>query len=238
MPGRPAGSTTPPARGAASTAGSTPSTHGCCASRSLAPAARSSWSWRSPSIASSVPLYRLVSGSTCPTDVDEAEFEVIFERPEGTSLAAMDEVGAGDGRARSGPSAACGWCCATAGGSFLGGVNQGGVYVRIAPHAERGLGQPACGTGSARGDPLAAFRGNYTQRDVMQEVRQRLRKFRDLRITVRNIAAFNIGGGNFDIDFVLRGPDLDDAGALRRRAARAGAGARRIVDADTTFQPG
>jgi HAE1 family hydrophobic/amphiphilic exporter-1 len=29
-----------------------------------------------------------------------------------------------------------------------------------------------------------------------------------MRITVRNIPGFNIGGGNFDIDYVLRGPDL------------------------------
>ena len=35
-------------------------------------------------------------------------------------------------------------------------------------------------------DPGAAFRGNYTQRDVMQEVRKRLRKYPDLRISVRN----------------------------------------------------
>ena len=58
------------------------------------------------------------------------------------------------------------------------------------------------------GDPLEAFRGNYTQRDVMQEVRSSLRKFRDLRTAVRNYPSFNIGGGNFDIDFVLRGPEL------------------------------
>ena len=55
----------------------------------------------------------------------------------------------------------------------------------------------------------------------MQEVRQRLRKFRDIRITVRNIPGFNIGGGNFDIDFVLRGPELTTLATLRRAAAPA-----------------
>jgi HAE1 family hydrophobic/amphiphilic exporter-1 len=98
--------------------------------------------------------------------------------------------------------------------------------VRIAPHAERTVTATRLWDGLKRGDPLAAFRGNYTQREVMQDVRQRLRKFRDLRVTVRNIAGFNIGGGNFDIDYVLR-PDLRRWlwRELRERALR-----RRMVD--------
>src|SRR5262249_59942864 len=72
----------------------------------------------------------------------------------------------------------------TAGGNFLGRVNQGGGYVRIAPHAERTVTLHRLWEGLRRGDPLAAFRGNYTQRAVMQEVRQRLGKFRDMRITI------------------------------------------------------
>ena len=77
--------------------------------------------------------------------------------------------------------------------------------------------------GLLQGDPLQAWRGNYTQGDVMQEVRRRLRKYRDLRTSVRNIPSFNTGGGSFEIDFVIRGPDLRGlipvcratAGALR-----------------------
>jgi len=34
---------------------------------------------------------------------------------------------------------------ANAGGSFLGGVNQGNVYVRIAPHEERTFSLAVCG---------------------------------------------------------------------------------------------
>ena len=100
------------------------------------------------------------------------------------------------------------------------------MYVRIAPHDERTVTPARLWDGLRRGDPLAAFRGNYTQRDVMQEVRQRLRKFRDLRIQVRNIPGFNIGGGSFDIDFVLRGPELDDA---RARTARSCASERQAA---------
>ena len=83
---------------------------------------------------------------------------------------------------------------------------------------------------------MAAFRGNYAQRDVMQQVRQKLRKFRDFRILVRNIPGFNIGGGSFDIDFVLRGPDLEQlakyAEELRTRAIAMGG----IADPDTTLR--
>jgi HAE1 family hydrophobic/amphiphilic exporter-1 len=70
----------------------------------------------------------------------------------------------------------------------------------------------------------------------MQEVRQRLRKFRDMRITVRNVPGFNIGGGNFDIDYVLRGPDLPTLARygeeLRRRALALGG----MIDLTTTLR--
>jgi HAE1 family hydrophobic/amphiphilic exporter-1 len=86
------------------------------------------------------------------------------------------------------------------------------------------------------GTPLAAFRENYTQRDVMQEVRRRLSKYSDLRTSVRNAPSFNIGGGNWEIDFVIRGPDLTRlatyAEQLRLRAQELGG----IVDADTTLK--
>ena len=90
--------------------------------------------------------------------------------------------------------------------------------------------------GLKHGDPLAAFRGNYAQRDVMIELRRRFRKFRDIRTQVRNIAGFNIGGGTFDIDLALRGPELEklaEYGAILKEKAKAIPG---IVDVDTTLQ--
>jgi HAE1 family hydrophobic/amphiphilic exporter-1 len=87
-----------------------------------------------------------------------------------------------------------------------------------------------------RGEPGAAFRNNYSQRDVIQEVRARARRFRDLRVTVRNIPGFNIGGGSFEIDFVLRGPDLQSLAEygerLRERSRHLGG----IIDPDTTLK--
>ena len=69
----------------------------------------------------------------------------------------------------------------------------------------------------------------------MQEVRRRLRKYRDLRMSVRNIPSFNTGSGSFEIDFVIRGPDLvalsQYAEQLRARSDDLG-----IMDADTTLK--
>ena len=97
----------------------------------------------------------------------------------------------------------------SSGGSFLGAVNQASVYVRIAPHEERVFSLTKLWNSIKEGHPLAAWRGNYTQRDVMQEVRQRLQKYAPIRCSVRNAPSFNIGGGQQDIDFVFRGPELN-----------------------------
>ena len=185
-------------------------------------------------IASSVPLYALVRQDYIPTDVDEAEFEVIVTAPEGISLAAMDEImRALDAEVR--VIRGVRLVLASAGGGFLGRVNQGTMYVRIAPHRERIFSPGRFWLGLASGDPLEAFRGNYTQRDLMQEVRRRLRKYPDIRAQVRNAPAFNIGGGTFEIDFVLRGPDLR-ALAVYAERLRARSESLGIVDADTTLR--
>src|SRR5262245_2215667 len=186
-------------------------------------------------VASSWPLYRLVKQEYVPSDVDEAEFEMTVVGPEGMSLAAMAEA----------MQAASRWVLALpavrfmlaqAGGGGLNRANSGYAYVRMAPHGERTVNLARFWDGLKRGEPLATFRNNYTQRDVIQEVRRRMRKFRDLRITTRNIPGFNIGGGSFDIDFVIRGPELpalaEYGERLRVRSQEVGG----IVDADTTLK--
>ncbi|HSK75396.1 MAG TPA: efflux RND transporter permease subunit [Thermoanaerobaculia bacterium] len=183
----------------------------------------------------SIPIFKLVKVEYIPSDVDESEFEVNVNAPEGTSLAGIDEaMRAVEAEIRSTPGVRT--VLVNAGGGFLGGVNQGRVFVRIAPHDERKLSISRFLKSLVRLDPAAAFRGNYSQRDVMTEVRKRLSKFRDLRPAVRNISSFNIGGGNFDIDFSLRGPDLQAlstyANQLRDKSEELGG----IVDADTTLK--
>jgi HAE1 family hydrophobic/amphiphilic exporter-1 len=185
-------------------------------------------------VASSVPLYRLLKQEYTPSDVDEGEFEMIVVGPEGMSLAAMDEAMQAVAReVRATPGVRL--VLAQAGGGFLGRVNQGNAYVRLAPHDERVFTLSRLVRETLRGQPGAAFQ-TLSQREVIQEVRRRMRRFTDLRVTVRNIPGFNTGGGSFDIDFVLRGPDIaalaEYGERLRRRSEDLGG----IVDADTTLK--
>jgi HAE1 family hydrophobic/amphiphilic exporter-1 len=183
----------------------------------------------------SIPIFKLVKVEYIPSDVDESEFEVNVNAPEGTSLAGIDEaMRAVEAEIRSTPGVET--VLVTAGGGFLGGINQGRAFVRIAPHEERKLSISRFLKSLVRLQPWDAFQGNYSQRDVMNEIRKRLGKFRDLRPSVRNVASFNIGGGNWDIDFALRGPDLvalsEYSETLREKSKDLGG----IVDADTTLK--
>ena len=186
-------------------------------------------------ILSAIPLYGVVRQDYIPTDVDEAEFEVRVRRTaEYQSGGSMDAVmRVVESELQNTPGVRV--VLASAGGSFLGSVNEGRAYVRMVLHEERTFSFARLWHGLLQGDPLQAWRGNYTQRDVMQEVRRRLRPYRDLRTSVRNIPSFNTGGGSFEIDFVIRGPDLPAlsqyAEQLRSRSGELG-----IVDADTTLK--
>ena len=185
-------------------------------------------------IGSSIPLYKVVKQDYIPTDVDESEFDVGVNAREGTSMEAMNEVmHAVESDLKATPGVRV--VLATAGGGFIGGVNQGSAYVRIAPIDERSFSLARLWNGITHGRPLEAFNTNYSQRDVMSEIRNRLRRYKDLRTSVRNAQSFNIGGGGSEIDFVLRGPDLEMlakyAEELRAKSSELG-----IMDADTTLK--
>jgi HAE1 family hydrophobic/amphiphilic exporter-1 len=186
-------------------------------------------------IASAFPLYRMVRQEFIPTDIDEAEFQVQVTAPEGTSTAAMDDIlRAIDGDIRRIPTVQT--VLSTTGGGFLALVNSGSAYVRIAPHEERIFSFARLLQGLVTLDPMAAFRNNYSQRQIMQQIRQVLRSYPDLRTGVRNIQSFNIGGGgNAEFDFVIRGPELaklsEFGEALRKRAPELG-----LIDADVTLK--
>ncbi|WP_437514231.1 efflux RND transporter permease subunit [Sorangium sp. So ce1099] len=186
-------------------------------------------------VASAVPLYGLVKQEYIPSGADDAEFEIRVTAPLSASIGAMDDVMrqiSEDVRGVRGVRSVL----ATAGGSFVGGVSSGEAFVRIAPHDERTFSISRLFRETFSGNPLRAFRDNYSQNEVMQEVRRKLRKYSDLRISVRNVPSFNIGGGNFEIDFAIQGPDIEAleryANELRDRSAKLGG----IVDADVTLK--
>jgi HAE1 family hydrophobic/amphiphilic exporter-1 len=156
---------------------------------------------------SSLLIFPFVRQEFIPGNVDEAEFEVSINAPEGTSLSAMDEalraVESEIKQTRGVTSV-----LSSAGGGYVGGVNQGDFFVRLKPHEERVFGFGRVWHEARNLTPWRAFYGNYSQRDVMQEIRGRLRKFPHLRSSVRNITSFNIGGGRTEIVIALRGPDI------------------------------
>ena len=121
---------------------------------------------------------------------------------------------------------------ATVGSTRMGGSNQARFYVQIAPHQERTFRWSRLISWA----PWRAFSGNYSQNEVMREIRNRLRALPGVRTSVRGgSSSISAGGPNFEIDFSLLGPELEElaryAELLRERAPELG-----LVDADTTLK--
>ncbi len=183
-------------------------------------------------------LFGVVQQGFMPQGTDDAEFRVSIEGPENMSFRAMDEVLASvEADLMKIPEIKV--MLAEAGGGFIGGVNTGDIHVGLAPHSERYWTFARLFKGILSGDPMSAFRGNYTQNEVMARIRQQIvPKYRAMGISVRarNYPGFNIGGGNFDIDFSITGPDLNKlaeySNELAQRAEKLGG----IINIDTTLE--
>jgi len=180
--------------------------------------------------------YGKVKQEYIPSDVDESEFDINVTAPEGANIQAMDDVlRQVEAEVRATPGVEL--VLSTVGGGFLNQVNTGSCYVRLVSHETRVWSLPRFVKALLRGAPGDAWKGNRSQRQVMGEIRSRLKRFKDLRCSVRNAPSFNIGGGNFELDLTILGPELDKLGAygeeLRRRANTELKG---IVDADVTLK--
>uniref|UniRef100_A0A7C2JZM1 Efflux RND transporter permease subunit n=1 Tax=Schlesneria paludicola TaxID=360056 RepID=A0A7C2JZM1_9PLAN len=185
-------------------------------------------------VASNVPLYQLVKQDYIPTNVDESEFEVSLTAKEGASLATMSELiqvveeqlGQIDGIEH---------ILATVGSRGLGAVNRGEIYVRLQDIETRTFSFERLWHALLQGDPMATFRGNFSQQEKMAEVRSRLKKLPDCRLSVRNLTSLR-QGAPVDIDFSITGPNVEDlvrySEALRLRAMEIPG----IVDVDTTLR--
>lgn len=179
---------------------------------------------------SSAPLYHFVRQEYLPSNVDEGEFDVRITAVEGTGLGAINDVALQvEQEIKRVPGVQS--VLASVGSGFLGGLNSANFFVRLVPHDQRTFGWKRL----FQWPPWRAFQGNYSQREVQQQIRQRLRKFPEVRPAVRNPQTFIGGGPNFDIDFALLGPDLDVlyhyAEELRKKAPELG-----LQDADITLK--
>ena len=180
----------------------------------------------------SYPLYRLVPQEFTPANTDEGEFEINVTAPQGTSFEATRDVMLKiEEELQMIPRLPL--ILTSAGSARFGGSGYGRVYVRLAPHRERVFSVARLFSLT----PWRAFQGNYSQAEVIREVRGRLRKFSDLRIVVAGSrTSINTGGGrNYGIDFSILGPDLESlhqyTDELRKQAPALG-----LVDADITLK--
>jgi len=185
-------------------------------------------------ILSSVPLYQAVRLEYTPGNVDEGEFQVQVTGPQSASWVATDKaLKQIEQDIQDVPGVQ--YVLSSSGGGFLGGVSSARMYVRMVPHEERVWSISRMLQGFLKGDFKGSFEGNYSQSDVMMAIRQKVRKYKDVRVAVRAFSAFNTGGGRYEIDFVIKGPELkklaEYTDLLRQQADKLG-----IVDADTTLK--
>ena len=142
----------------------------------------------------------------------------------------------GPSRRTSVRSAACRRCSRTPAAASSAAVNQGNVFVRIAPHEERVFSLGRFLKDLVRLRPQEAFRGNYSQRDVMVEIRRRLSKLQGPALVGAQLRL--VQHRRRQLGHRLRAPRPRPRGALglRRGAAQPGAELGGIVDADTTLE--
>ncbi len=185
-------------------------------------------------IAANIPLYGLIKQDYIPTNVDESEFEVGVQAKEGVSLAAMDramavvesELATIDG---------IDFALTTVGTRGFGGVNRGEIYVRLIDSKLRTFSFERFFDCVLKGRPGDVFEGNFTQRDKMTEIRKKLGKLPDVRLSVRNLTSFR-QGAPVDIDFSITGPDLLALSKFSEELRLKAMEIPGIVDIDTTLK--
>ncbi|MEN6627759.1 MAG: efflux RND transporter permease subunit [Candidatus Sumerlaeia bacterium] len=184
---------------------------------------------------SSIPLSSIVQLGYLPQGVDEAEFQVDVEGPQEASVKAMDAVMKDIERLiMAMPEVRM--VLSTVGASR--GTSQGRMYVRIAPHEERYWSFRRIWRGLLKGHPLDAFRGNYTQEDVMAKLRAMTRHYRSRNVQVRidNIQTFSLGGGSSPIDLSVSGPELNQLAAYSKELVARGEKIGGLLNMTTTLR--
>ena len=183
---------------------------------------------------SNVPLYSLVKQDYIPLNVDESEFEVRLEARQGASLTSMREtIDAAEAQLRN--IGGVETFVTTVGTRSFGDVNSAEIFVRLVDNAERTFSFGRLASACLAGDPGRAFRGNFTQREKMDEVRARLNTIPNLRVSVRNLTSLR-QGAPVDIDFSITGPEIDQLLAFSDKLLEKAATIPGVVDVYSTLQ--
>ena len=185
-------------------------------------------------VAANVPLYQFVKQDYIPTNVDESEFEVRLAALEGANLQSMDEVMIrAEHEVRDVPGVEL--VLGTVGSRGISGVNRGELYVRLQDIKTRAFSLARLWRGLLKGDPGEAFRGNFSQRDKMTEIRRRLNQLPDVTVSVRNLTSLR-QGAPVDIDFSITGPDIQTLVEFSDKLKAKAQEIPGIVDVDTTLK--
>jgi HAE1 family hydrophobic/amphiphilic exporter-1 len=186
-------------------------------------------------ILSMFPLFKLVRQEYLPTNMDESEIEVSINTPEGTSLQSMQDV---LDRVYEDlkPMPGIKHVVAIVGAGYLQAVNSGRVYIQLEDIENRVFSLSRLWKKTLEGKPAEAFQGIYSQRDVMAAVRAKLKLIPDIRSRVGNIQSLNQGSSPYDIDFVIRGPELTELNTYSERLRKTAINIPGLVDVDTTLR--
>jgi HAE1 family hydrophobic/amphiphilic exporter-1 len=172
-------------------------------------------------IVSIVPLFMFVGKNFLPVD-DQAQFELNVRAPEGFTLAAtstLSERIAADMRQLPGVTDTL----TTIGGGLQQQVNVASIYVKLTPIEERKVSQQELMV-RARNEILGKYLKLYPGQ---------------LRTSVQAVAAISGGGfRNADIQYVLRGPDLDKLKQYSDAMLEKMKSIPDVVDADSTLISG
>ncbi len=159
------------------------------------------------------PIYQAIGKEYFPRD-DQDEFSINVKTPEGTSLEGTDEIlrrmEAGLWKLRG-----VQHLLTSINSSRRGAVTDADIYVRLMPLSERTFNWL---------NPVHVYRylmmdhperKYFSQFEVMADARRMLRAYPSVRTSVVNLSGFRSGGrGGGEIEFNLRGPDLDQLAAI------------------------
>lgn len=185
-------------------------------------------------MASNIPLYSLVRQDYIPLNVDESEFEVRVEAKQGASLSSMrDAVELIEAEVRQIDGIQT--MLTSLGSQGFGEVNRADMFIRLTDTTQRTFSLGRWFEGLLQGDMKAAFKGNFTQRDKMAEVRTRLNSIPDIRVSVRNLTSLR-QGAPVDIDFSITGPEIGRLLAFSDELTARAKQIPGIVDVASTLQ--
>lgn len=181
-----------------------------------------------------IPLYGLIKQDYIPTNVDESEFEIRLEAREGATLRSMlDTIKVAEDKLRNTEGVEL--VVTAVGTRGFGGVNRAEFFVRLQDITTRTFSLGRWWDGLLDGDPGAAFRGNFTQREKMDDIRSELKQLAGVRASIRNLTSFR-QGAPVDIDFTISGPDIRKLHEFSQKLREEAESVPGLVDIYTTFR--